>query len=110
MRAGLIAPLLLLSCAETPVAPVDETRYWLEVCAAHNYSQAETAMATGKEARDVAALQQRYGARPPRDVVDEALRDWIEKQEELEDIAAIDEAKENPQFVSLKEALGEWGE
>ena len=48
--------------------------------------------------------------RPLRDVVDEALRDWIEKQEELEDIAAIDEAKENPQFVSLKEALGEWGE
>ena len=45
MRAGLIAPLLLLSCAETPAAPVDETRYWLEVCAAHNYSQAETAMA-----------------------------------------------------------------
>jgi hypothetical protein len=48
--------------------------------------------------------------RPLRDVVDEALRDWIGKQEELEDIAAIEEAKENPQFVSLREALGEWGE
>ncbi len=48
--------------------------------------------------------------RPLRDVVDEALRDWIEKQEDLEDIAAIEESKENPQFVSLREALGEWGE
>jgi hypothetical protein len=73
MRAGLIAPLLLLSCTETPVAPVDETRYWLEVCAAHNYSQAETAMATGKEARDVAALQQRYGTRPPTAPADRLL-------------------------------------
>ncbi len=65
MRAALIAPLLLLSCAEMPVAPVDETRYWLDACAAHGYTQAETAMATGMEARDVAALQQRYGTRPP---------------------------------------------
>ncbi len=48
--------------------------------------------------------------RPLRDVVDEALRDWIEKQEELEDIAAIEEARENPQFVSLREALSEWAE
>jgi hypothetical protein len=65
MRAGLIAPLFLLSCAQTPPAPVDDTRYWLEVCAAHGFTQAETAMATGLEARDVAALQQRYGTRPP---------------------------------------------
>ena len=48
--------------------------------------------------------------RPLREVVDEALRDWIEKQEDLEDLAAIAEAKKNPQFVSLREALGEWGE
>ena len=48
--------------------------------------------------------------RPLRDVVDEALRDWIQKQEDLEDIAVIEEVKENPQFVSLREALGEWGE
>lgn len=73
MRAGLIAPLLLLSCAQTPAAPVDETRYWLEVCAAHNYSQAETAMATGTEARDVAALRQRYGTRPPTAPADRLL-------------------------------------
>ena len=65
MRIALLAPLLLLSCAETPPAPpVDDTRYWLEVCATHDYSQAETAMATGKEAREVALLQQRYGIKP----------------------------------------------
>src|SRR5206468_5063285 len=69
VRAGLLAPLLLLSCAETPAAPpspVEDARYWLDVCAAHGYSQAETAMATGREARDVYLLQQRYGSRPPQ--------------------------------------------
>lgn len=66
MRAALLAPLLLLSCAsETPsAAPVDDPRFWLAACATHDYSQAETAMATGKEAREVATLQQRYGIRP----------------------------------------------
>jgi len=67
LRVGLLAPLLLLSCAGTPTpppAPVDETRYWLEDCASHGYSQAETAMATGMEAPAVAALQQKYGIRP----------------------------------------------
>jgi len=76
MRAGLLAPLLLLSCAEAPSSPaaaVDDPRYWLEVCAAHDYSQAETAMATGKEAREVAALQQRYGIRPPAAPADRLL-------------------------------------
>ena len=34
--------------------------------------------------------------RPLRDVVSEALRDWIEKQEELEDLAAIEAAKDEP--------------
>jgi hypothetical protein len=52
---------------------VDDTRYWLDVCAAHGYSQAETAMATGKEARDVAALQHRYGTRPPKAPADRLL-------------------------------------
>ncbi len=64
MRAALLAPLLLLSCATEPAAPVDDTRFWLEACATHDYSQAETAMATGKEARDVAMLQARYGIKP----------------------------------------------
>jgi len=76
MKSGLIAPLLLFSCAgpaAPPVAPADDTRCWLEVCAAHGYSQAETAMATGLEARDVAALQQRYGTRPPAAPADRLL-------------------------------------
>lgn len=65
MRAGLLAPLFLLSCAEAPsAAPPDDTRFWLENCATHGYSQAETAMATGKEAREVAMLQHRLGIRP----------------------------------------------
>jgi hypothetical protein len=55
MRA--LAFLLLLSCAETPAAPPkDDARYWLAVCAAHGYSQVETAMATGREAPEVARL------------------------------------------------------
>ena len=67
MRAGLLLPLLFVSCAGPGPAPVDvdDTRTWLEVCAAHGYSQAETAMATGKEAREVASLQHRYGIKPP---------------------------------------------
>lgn len=64
MRAPLtLVPLLLLSCAEAPAAPPrDDGRYWLEVCAAHGYSQVETAMATGREAPEVARLQP--GVRP----------------------------------------------
>ena len=31
-----------------------------------------------------------YQGRPLRDIVAEALRDWLEKQEELEDIAAVE--------------------
>jgi hypothetical protein len=66
MKPGLLAPLLLLSCA-------DETRFWLEACTAHDYSQAETAMATGREAREVAELQHRYGIRPPTAPADRLL-------------------------------------
>jgi hypothetical protein len=76
LKLGLLAPLLLLSCAGTPAppsAPVDDIRTWLEVCAAHGYSQAETAMATGKEARDVAALQQKYRTHPPQAPPDRLL-------------------------------------
>jgi hypothetical protein len=70
------APLALLvfgvSCAETPPAPPrDETRYWLEVCAAHGFSQVETAMATGREAPEVARLQS--GIRPPPKPADRLL-------------------------------------
>ena len=31
-----------------------------------------------------------------REVVIEALKDWVEKQEDLEDLKAIDEAKDEP--------------
>jgi hypothetical protein len=57
--AGL---LLLAGCATAP-APVDETAFWLETCAKHGFSQAETAMATGLEAKDVARRAPR--ALPP---------------------------------------------
>ncbi len=46
--------------------------------------------------------------RPLRDVVSEALRDWIEKHEELEDLAAIEEAKDD-ELVPLEDARREWG-
>lgn len=50
--------LLLLSCASEPVAPgKGDPRYWLEVCAAHGFSQVETAMATGREVPEIARLQ-----------------------------------------------------
>lgn len=67
MKAAFLAPLLLLSCASeppAPAAPVDDTRFWLEDCATHDYSQVETAMATGREAREVQLLQARYGIKP----------------------------------------------
>ncbi len=46
--------------------------------------------------------------RPLRDVVSEALRDWIEKQEEVEDLAAI-EATKDDELVPLEDAPREWG-
>jgi hypothetical protein len=56
--------LLLLSCTGTPAAaPPDEGRYWLGVCAAHGYTQVETAMATGREAPEVSRLWP--SVRPP---------------------------------------------
>jgi hypothetical protein len=74
MRFALAALAVLsgLSCAETPpTAPRDETRYWLEVCAAHGFSQVETAMATGREAPEVARLQSQI--RPPAKPADRLL-------------------------------------
>jgi len=47
--------------------------------------------------------------RPLRDVVSEALRDWIEKQEDMEDIAAIQAAKSEP-ARPFREFLAELGE
>src|SRR5213075_2343275 len=56
--------ILFVSCTEAPVAPPkDDGRYWLEVCAAHGYSQVETAMATGREAPAIARLAP--SIRPP---------------------------------------------
>lgn len=43
-----------------------------------------------------------------RDVVSEALRQWIEWQEEQEDIAAFKAAEDEPER-SLDEARREWG-
>ena len=54
MRIAIAVPLLLLSCAEAPPRVVPS---WLEICAAHGYSQVETAMATGREAPEIARLQ-----------------------------------------------------
>jgi hypothetical protein len=74
MRSALAALVVLagLSCAETPpAAPQDDARYWVEVCAAHGYSQVETAMATGREAPEVALLQSRI--RPPVKPADRLL-------------------------------------
>lgn len=66
-RAGLL--FLLCACAETPKA--DESRYWLDVCAAHGYTQVETAMATGREAPEIARLQPTL--RPPAKPADRLL-------------------------------------
>ena len=74
MRALLALPLILLSCAETPPAPrspKDELLAWLGICAAHGYSQVETAMATGREAPEIARLQPQVVA--PRKPVDRLL-------------------------------------
>ena len=47
--------------------------------------------------------------RPLREVVAEALRDWVEKQEDLEDLAAIAEVRHEP-TRPLREVLAELGE
>lgn len=72
MRAALAIPLLLLSCAETQTAPPTiNTRGWLEICAAHDFTQVETAMATGREAPEIARLQP--SIRRPRKPADTLL-------------------------------------
>ena len=62
-----------------------------------------------KLARAVRVLAAAQG-RPLRDIVAEALRDWIEKQEELEDLAGLEEANKHAEFVKLEDALRDWGE
>ncbi len=57
--------LLLAGCAGAPPAAVDGTAFWLEACARHGYTQAETAMATGLEAKDVARRGVPAGPPPP---------------------------------------------
>ena len=47
--------------------------------------------------------------RPLRDVVSEALLDWIEKQENMEDLAAIEEVRGEPKRP-LRHILAELGE
>jgi hypothetical protein len=74
MRAALSALAVLagLSCAgPPPQPPKDDTRYWFEVCAAHGFSQVETAMATGREAPEVARMQGQI--RPPAKPADVLL-------------------------------------
>jgi hypothetical protein len=64
--------LLLAGCAETPPAPKkDDARFWLEICAAHGFTQVETAMACGREAPEVARLQGQI--RPPAKPADRLL-------------------------------------
>lgn len=58
-----------------------------------------------KAVRVLAAAQ----GRPLRDVVSEALLDWIEKQEEMEDLASIEEVRGEP-TRPLREVLAEIGE
>jgi len=50
-----------------------------------------------------------YQGRPLRDIVAEALREWLEKQEELEDLQAIAEVEHEP-LVPLDEARRQWAE
>jgi hypothetical protein len=50
-----------------------------------------------------------YQGRPLREIVVEALKDWLEKQEELEDLQAIAEVEQEP-LVPLQEARQEWAE
>jgi len=50
-----------------------------------------------------------YQGRPLRDIVAEALKDWLERQEEMEDLQAIAEVEHEP-FVPLQEARQEWAE
>ena len=47
--------------------------------------------------------------RPLRDVVTEALRDWVEKQEDMEDLVAIEEVK-HERTRPLRDVLAELGE
>jgi hypothetical protein len=49
------------ACASEPPRPKDNLREWLEVCADHGYTQAEMAMATGREAPEIARRLQEYG-------------------------------------------------
>jgi hypothetical protein len=73
MKRTLLAPLLLLSaCAPAPASPPkDEGLYWLEVCAAHGFTPVEAAMATGREAPDIARMQPRL--HPPKKPADRFL-------------------------------------
>ena len=71
-RPLLVAVAFLAACAPAPTAPPkDDGLYWLDVCAAHGFSQVETAMATGREAPDIARLQPRL--HPPRKPADRLL-------------------------------------
>ncbi len=65
MRFSLAALALLGGCAAPPKQETqDDTLFWLEACATHGYDQAETAMATGREAREVWQLTERHRIRP----------------------------------------------
>jgi len=50
-----------------------------------------------------------YQGKPLREVVMEALRDWVEKQEELEDLADIARVEDEP-GRPLREIMAELGE
>jgi hypothetical protein len=50
-----------------------------------------------------------YQGKPLREIVVEALKDWVDKQEELEDLRAIAEVEHEP-LVPLEEAKQEWAQ
>src|SRR5262245_30865064 len=56
--------LLLLAGCSAPAPRPDDTLYWIQACVDHGYSQAETAMVVGREAREVWQLRDRHGIRP----------------------------------------------
>jgi hypothetical protein len=57
--------LALAACSAPPRGePRDDLLFWLEACATHGYDQAETAMAVGREAREVWQLMEKHRIRP----------------------------------------------
>jgi hypothetical protein len=62
---GSLALLILGACSAAPAEPPrDPALFWLQACVDHGYSQAETAMAIGREASEVWRLRETHAIRP----------------------------------------------